>query len=68
MWCHFFNLVWFWWVISLDQHGTYPEYDGDLSIEGSVSLNLFDDSVMMKYDLKGVDSACTTPTNGNNHI
>ena len=55
----------FFWVINVDTHDTYPGYTGDLEFSGSVSLNLFDDSVMINYDLTGMDSACSAPTTGN---
>ena len=43
----------------------YPGYAGDLDVEGKVSLNLFDDGVVIHYDMTGVDAACASgPTSG----
>ena len=54
------------WVINVDSHRVYPGYAGDLDVEGSVSLNLYDNSVVIQYDLTGVDTACESgPTSGN---
>jgi hypothetical protein len=63
----FYNYFGFvFWVITVDSHGIYPEYSGDLDVEGSVSLNLYDDSVVIHYDVTGVDAACASgPTEGN---
>ena len=52
----------FFLVINVNSHGVYPEYAGDLTISGSVSLNLLNDGVVLTYDLMGVDSDCTAPT------
>ena len=52
-------------VINVDSHDAYPGYEGDLDVEGSVSLNLYDDSVVIHYDVTGVDAACESgPTEG----
>ena len=50
--------------MTLNNHSVYPGYAGDLDVEGSVSLNLLDEGIVIKYDVTGVDSACATPTDG----
>ena len=52
------------WGVTLVKQGVYPGYEGDLDVEGSVTLNFLEGLVMIQYDLTDVDPLCTTPTDG----